>query len=339
MPGKQKRGIFSFGFIFVISLICLSLAALWIMLAQPTLRSSPPSDIQVSAENLEKHVRMLSEQFVPRNAAAIANMNRTADYIKAEFEKAGKGTVSEQWYQVGSYRYRNVSLIMGDPTAPRVVIGAHYDGYGPHPGADDNASGVAGLIELAKLIADHPPKTAIEFVGYPLEEPPYFATSKMGSSKHVGHLRKNGIKCKYMISLEMIGYFTDERGTQHYPIKFLHLFYPEKGNFITVVGNNQNRSLTKNFKIAMKGATELPVVSICGPAAIPGIDFSDHRNYWHAGIPALMITDTAFYRNTAYHTPRDTADRLNYTKMAMVVTGVYEGIQKLDLRSGGQTQK
>lgn len=322
----MRKGI-SRSFKCVIGAICLLLLFGWFFLAQPSLRSAPRSGVIVSPGELERHVRMLSEEFAPRSASHIGNMNRTADYIKKEFKKPGEGVVSEQWFQVGSHRYRNISLIFGDPDAERIVVGAHYDGYGRYPAADDNASGVAGLIELAGVVAKNPIKTAIEFVAYPLEEPPFFGTPKMGSAKHVGHLREYGVVCRYMISLEMIGYFSDERGSQNYPISLLHLYYPEKGNYITVVGNTQNRRLTKRFKTAMKGTTDLPVFSICGSASIPGIDFSDHRNYWQVGIPAIMITDTAFYRNTAYHTPGDTADRLNYSKMAKVVIGVYEGIK------------
>ena len=316
--------------ILLLAVPAAGLVALWLILAQPTNQKSPKSDAVVDRSALEIHVRKLSEEFVPRNWAQIGNMNRTADYIKGEFQKVGLGKVSEQWYQVETYRYRNVSLLMGNPTSERIVVGAHYDAYGPHPAADDNASGVAGLIELAKLFAKNPIDTPIEFVGYPLEEPPYFGTGEMGSWKHAKALKKDGLTCKYMISLEMLGYFSDEKGSQEYPASFLKIFYPSRGNFIAVAGNNANRSLIKKFKIGMLGTTELPVKSICGPASLPGIDFSDHRNYWRAGFPAVMITDTAFYRNSAYHTPNDTADRLDYEKMAMVVVAVYEAIRRLE---------
>lgn len=330
MLGKKMRKACSLGFLLVVGAICSVWLFGWFYLAQPTPFSAPPSEVRVDAAQLERHVRILSEDFVPRNASHIGNINRTADYIGDKFRAIGSGQVSEQWFETGSYRYRNVSLIFGDPNSERTVIGAHYDGYGRYPGADDNASGVAGLIELAKLISDHPLKSTVELVGYPLEEPPYFGTSEMGSYKHVEYLRKSEISCRYMISLEMIGYFTDEPASQSYPVSLLHWYYPEKGNFITIVGNTENRQLTRRFKSAMKGTSNLPVRSICAPASIPGIDFSDHRNYWHRGIPAIMITDTAFYRNTAYHTPDDTADRLDYKKMAQVVVGVFEGLKKLD---------
>ncbi|MDF1812277.1 MAG: M28 family peptidase [Verrucomicrobiales bacterium] len=315
--------------IFLFTVLAGIFGFVWIFLAQPGFRSGPASDKTVSSSALERHVRVLSEDFIPRNAAHIGNMNRTADYIKSEFEKAGTGRITEQWYETGSYRYRNVSLLLGDPEKQRIVIGAHYDAFGRFPAADDNASGVAGLIELAKLIAANPVDVTVELVGYPLEEPPYFGTSQMGSWQHVAHLQKSGVACRFMVSLEMIGYFSDQPGSQDYPHDLLHLFYPDKGNFITVVGNTENRVLIKQFKAGMKGATKLPVYSVCGPAMIPGIDFSDHRNYWQAGIPAVMVTDTAFYRNKAYHTAGDVADKLDFEKMALVVVGVYEAIAAL----------
>ncbi|MDF1751202.1 MAG: M28 family peptidase [Verrucomicrobiales bacterium] len=314
--------------VIVMTLAAGGLLFIWVFLAQPSLKRSSPSDVSVSPVNLEAHVRKLAIEFSPRNAAHIGNTNRTADYIKQQFEGIYAPGVSEQRFQVGSYRYRNVSLLIGNPEDERIVIGAHYDGFGPYQAADDNASGVAGLIELARLCANHDFGTAIEFVAYPLEEPPYFGTGNMGSARHASDIAAQGRACRFMISLEMIGYFSDEPDSQKYPHPLLYLFYPSKGNFITVVGNTENRRLTKSIKTGMKGATSLKVRSLCGPASIPGIDFSDHRNYWATGVPAVMVTDTAFYRNLAYHTSGDTADRLDYKKMAMVVVGVYEALQQ-----------
>jgi Zn-dependent M28 family amino/carboxypeptidase len=303
----------------------------WVILGQPSFRSSKKQEIAVNPDQLTVHVRVLAEDFFPRHGAHLGNINRTAEYLKAEFQKVGAGEVLENWFEMGNLRYRNVSLLLGDPKAERVVIGAHYDACGPQPGADDNASGVAGLIELAKLFGRNPlQNSAIELVGYPLEEPPWFGTEMMGSHHHAANLLRESVVCRYMICLEMIGYFSEQPESQKYPHPLLRFFYPNTGNFIMVVGNLEQRQLTRNFKVGMKGTTDLPVFSICGPAAIPGIDFSDHRNYWQMGIPALMITDTSFYRNLAYHTPADTPDRLDYQKMAQVVTGVFYAVKRLD---------
>lgn len=300
---------------------------LWLILTQPDFRKSAANPSEVSTAVLERHVKTLSVDFAPRSGKHLINTKRTADYIHQEFAKVGSGEVSDQWFELGSSRYRNVSLLLGDAKADRIVIGAHYDGYDTTPGADDNASGVAGVIELAKLFANDPISTPIEFVGFPLEEPPYFRTEHMGSRHHADAMTT---KCKYMISVEMIGYFSDERGSQAYPVPLLNLVYPSKGNFIAVVGNMSERKLLRDFKVGMKGSTELPVYSISGPEALPGIDFSDHRNYWAAGYPAVMVTDTSFYRNLEYHTANDTYDRLDYNRMAMVIRGIESAVRRLE---------
>jgi len=309
------------------------LGLLWFYIAQPTLKSSAKSDAEVSPERLEKHVRMLSETFAPRSFAHFKNLNATASYIADELGAIDSGgKLTDQFFDVDRKRYRNISLFLNEnKKGPRVIVGAHYDGYGEFPAADDNASGVAGLIELARLIGDgNSINFPIEFVAYPLEEPPHFGSAVMGSSFHARSLKKENHDVKLMISLEMIGYFLDEIGSQHYPNKLLYLMYPARGNFIAVIGRTDMRDAIKNFKIGMKGTTNLPVYSIAAPAALPGVDFSDHRNYWEQGYPAVMVSDTAFYRNTAYHTSGDTADRLDYSRMSETVIAVFEALKALE---------
>ncbi|MEO0416600.1 MAG: M28 family peptidase, partial [Verrucomicrobiota bacterium] len=303
----------------------------WWVLAQPTNQRSEPIHVTVSPESLERHVRVLSEDFIPRNWKHLGNLHRTGNYLTAEFEKIGVGTVADQWFQTANgSRYRNVSLLIGDATKPRIIVGAHYDAYSIYPGADDNASGVAGLIELARLVAASPIESPVEFVAYPLEEPPHFGTREMGSWQHADATKRAGVECKYMISLEMIGYFTDEKGSQDYPLPLLKAIYPSTGDFIAVAGNFDHRDLIQEFKIGMRCCENLPIVSISAPRQLPGIDFSDHRNYWMAGFPAIMITDTAFYRNKNYHTVEDTAEKLDFDKMASVVAATFNAMQRLE---------
>jgi hypothetical protein len=278
---------------------------------------------------LEAHVRRLAA-LSPRDAYHPENLGRVADYVRGAFVQAATeaatgvtAEVSEQPFTADGGRYRNVIARFGPRTGERIVVGAHYDAAGPYPGADDNASGVAGLLELARLlgrVGSLPVR--VELVAYPLEEPPYFATDRMGSAVHAAALRKEGVPVRAMLSLEMIGFFRDAPGSQRFPTPALRPFYPSRGNFITVVGRPGDAALVRHIKRAMRGATELPVYSICAPPALPGIDFSDHRNYWHHGYPAVMITDTAFYRNPHYHTEHDTPDTLDYRRMAWVVDGV-----------------
>jgi Zn-dependent M28 family amino/carboxypeptidase len=274
---------------------------------------------------LEVHVRRLSETFFPRDAGHPENLDRVAAYIRQEFKQA-KGRVAEQPYEVNGTTYRNVTALFGPETKERIVVGAHYDSAGEQPGADDNASGVAGLIELAYLLGKTPLPVCVELVAFTLEESGHFRTAQMGSAIHAGSLKKQGILVRVMFSLEMIGYFTDALHSQSFPVSLLAAFYPSQGNFIAVVGKLDQLSAVRRVKQAMRGASPLPVYSINAPRFVPGIDFSDHRNYWQAGYKAVMITDTAFYRNPNYHTWQDMADTLDYQRMAMVVQGVYAAV-------------
>lgn len=293
----------------------------------PPMRSPRPH-ASVNPARLEAHVRALAEDFVPRDENHPENLDRAAAYIGREFEQAG-GAVEDQVFEIRGTPYRNVIARFGPDTKERIVVGAHYDAAGPYPGADDNASGVAGLIELAFLLGKGSLPLRVELVAYTLEEPPYFASPAMGSAIHAASLKKQGVKVRAMISLEMIGYFTDEPGSQELPAPFLKLFYPSTGNFIAVVGKLGQGSLVRKIKNAMKRASPLPVQSINAPTSLPGVDFSDHRNYWAAGYPAVMITDTAFFRNPNYHAPSDTPETLDYRRMGMVVEGVYGAVKAL----------
>jgi len=303
------------------------MAAIWIILARPMVAEQeihkPP--ILVDADALRKHVVALSERFFPRSDEYPENLTKVADYIATSFRASGS-RVNEQEFQVYKARYKNIIAEYGPPSSEILVVGAHYDTAGEQPGADDNASGVAGLLEIGRLLAQDKLGSRVMLAAYTLEEPPNFRTEHMGSTVHARSLKENGVSVKLMISLEMIGYFSENKNSQSFPIPFLRLFYPSQGNFILVVDrlfSNQARGLKK----WMSAVSEVPVYSINAPAFIPGVDFSDHQSFWKYGYPAVMVTDTAFYRNAAYHSLRDTADRLDYRKMAQVVYGVYSYIK------------
>lgn len=284
--------------------------------------------MNVDREQLKKHVRMLSVDLSPRDAGHPRNLNRAANYIHDQFEPFAD-EVKEQSYTTGNMMVRNIRAFFGPDTDERIVVGAHYDVAGPFPGADDNASGVAGLLELARLFSEEELPMKVELVSWPLEEPPYFYTRKMGSFVHAKSLKEQGINVRAMIALEMIGYFTDEPDSQSFPLFLLRLFYPSTGNFIAVVGKLFQRNIVRSVREAMRGASPLAVESINAPRLLPGIAFSDHINYWWAGYPAVMITDTAMYRNPNYHTAFDTPDTLDYERMAQVVTGVRAAVWAL----------
>jgi len=288
----------------------------------------PPASPRADPNRLQTHVRTLAEDLTPRDADHPERLAPVADYIEAQLAPH-TDRLDDQPYQVDGVTVRNVIARFGPGTGDRIIVGAHHDTAGPYPGADDNASGVAGLIELARLLAKDDLSFPVDLVSYPLEEP--FYTNQMGSAVHATALKERGVSVRAMLSLEMIGYFTDAPKSQQFPLFVLRPFYPSEGNFIAVVGKwgwGQRRLVTR-VRDGMQAATPLPVHSINAPRIVPGIAFSDHLNYWHAGYDAVMITDTAFYRNPHYHAPSDTPETLDYTRMAQVVDGVRGAIDAL----------
>lgn len=318
-------------FLFLIFALCGIFGGLllivWYYLAAPTFGQNQRSTAQVEATRLRSHVELLSKKLSPRSAAHPETLLQCASYIRKHFAQAGAFT-EMQPFTVNGKQYANVIGRFGRQHTRTVVIGAHYDAASGTPGADDNASGVAGLIELAYLIGKQNPDVGIELVAFTLEEPPYFSTNKMGSVFHAASIsRRQDIVG--VIVLEMIGYFNDAPGSQSYPLPVFKLFYPDTGNFITIIGRLDQRSFTQQIKHAMKGATDLPVFSINAPSGVRGVDFSDHRSYWEHELNAVMITDTAFLRNRSYHKPEDVAEKLDYHRMGQVVIGIFEAIKKL----------
>jgi Zn-dependent M28 family amino/carboxypeptidase len=278
----------------------------------------------IEMDSLLKHVQYLTNTPEPRNFRNLESLNKAATYIKAKFRSYGYN-VEEQNFNVEQNDYKNVIACFKNPNCPKIVIGAHYDVCGDQPGADDNASGVAGLLEIARIIKQSEVKInyEIEFVAYSLEEPPFFATENMGSFYHAQKLHRNKKKIELMICLEMIGYFSEEENSQKYPIGIFSWFYPDKGNFIAAISNISSKYYANSYKRAVKSTTDLECVSFSAPSfLIPGLDYSDHRNYWHFGYKAIMLTDTAFLRNKNYHELEDTIDKLDFRKMSMVISGV-----------------
>jgi len=285
----------------------------------PATAGSPPATVDEVA--LEGHVRALAVDFHPRSVDDPAKLEAAGDYVLAQMRAAG-ATPRIQEVQAGGKTWRNILASFGPTEGPLLVIGAHYDSCGDTPGADDNASGVAALLELARLLAASPPSQPVELVAFTLEEPPYFRTESMGSFWHARELQRQGRGVRLMMSLEMIGYFRDEPKSQRYPGGGLGAFYPDQGNFIALVGPFRDFGLMRDIKGVFRGASDLPVESINAPASVRGIDFSDHMNYWRFGMPAIMVTDTAFLRNANYHQRGDTPETLDYARMAKVVRAV-----------------
>ena len=311
--------------------VVLGTAACLVM--QPT-GSGPQVASQADANRLREQVRTFSEDFGPRYFDRPENLARCREFLIREFQQCGAHT-EEQVYQVAGREFRNVRAFFGGKSAPRIVVGAHYDtceedaGF-INRGADDNASGVVGLLGVARLLQQQrPADTTVELVAYCTEEPPYFASPDMGSHRHAALLQQEQATVKGVLVLEMIGCYSDAPGSQRYPMPLLRLFYPSKGNFLSLVGGVGDRPLLAKTKRAMKGAAPLPVYSSCIPRSLSSVHLSDHRNYWPFGYPAIMVTDTAFYRNDHYHQAGDVWQTLDYPRMAQAVTQVYQAVLAL----------
>ena len=269
-------------------------------------------------------VKWLTSVNPPRHAGNISSLNQVADRI-AQIFKTLRCRTEMQPFPVEGQEYRNVIASFGPDDGPRIVVGAHYDVCGDQPGADDNASAVAGLLEIARMLDRQQPtlKYRVDLVAFSLEEPPYFATEHMGSAVHARKLQQQRILVKAMICLEMIGYFSDKPNSQQFPDERLSQLYPHTGNFIIVVGKTGQEAFTAKIKQLMKPHAKVGVESINLPTSMGLAGLSDHRNYWPYGIDAVMINDTSFLRNPHYHKKSDTIDTLNFDKMAEVVKGVY----------------
>ncbi|WP_082318109.1 M28 family peptidase [Hymenobacter sp. DG25A] len=268
---------------------------------------------------LHRHLVALTTTPEPRNHLHLASLNQAAEYIKAGLAAAG-ARPTEQPYEVNGRTYRNILGSFGPVEGPRLIIGAHYDVCGEQPGADDNGTGVAALLEVARLLGRQPALPyRVDVVAYTLEEPPFFRTPQMGSYVHAQSLHKAGVTVRGMVALEMLGYYDDQKGTQDYPVAPLKWIYGSRGNYVTVARKIGDGRFARQFARHYKAAATLPVKRFTAPVWLPGIDFSDHLNYWHFGYPAVLLTDTAFYRNKHYHEPTDTPDRLDMRRLSLAV--------------------
>jgi Zn-dependent M28 family amino/carboxypeptidase len=251
------------------------------------------------------------------------------DYLRGELIQAGYN-VTEQTYGVQGHAATNLEaeLVGSDGSARTVVIGAHYDSVPATVGADDNATGVAAVLELARDLRGSKMRRTVRFVLFVNEEPPYFQTEQMGSFVYARHLRHDGVPVSAMISLEMLGFYSDAPGSQKYPALF-GLFYPSRGNFVGLVGNSESRDLVRRATRKFRESSQFPSEGVAAPASLPGVGWSDQWSFWQQGYPAIMITDTAMFRYPYYHTPLDTVDKLDFEKMARVVDGVRNVIVSL----------
>lgn len=272
-------------------------------------------------KRLKHHIYKLSHQIGDRSVFEYQKLNEAEKYITKELSSYSYN-VAYQKYKVSGKTVKNIIATKAGIKKRKgiIVVGAHYDSC-YSPGADDNASAVAGLLELARFMSDKPTKCSIKFIAFVNEEPPFFKTEQMGSRVYTRDAKARGEEIKAAVVLEMIGYYSNEPLSQKYP-PLLDPFYPGKGNFIAVVGNLSSDWLVKEIVSSFKKESTFSIESLVAPSFVPGVDFSDNWSFWEEDYPAVMITDTAFYRNSNYHAKGDTYETLDYKSMTEVVKGL-----------------
>lgn len=311
----------------------LALVLAWVAAALPVPSSAGEiqpgpvpmqEDRRSPIDRLQDHVRMLTETIGERSVAVPENLDSAAAYLQSSFEGLGI-PVHRQSYRYGSRTFSNIVAELRPDRSPAAhyLLGAHYDSVAGTVGADDNASAVAVMLETARELALAPPSDiAVTFVGFTLEEPPAFGTRFMGSRVYAAAARKDGIRIDGMICLEMVGYTCREPGCQRYPFPLSFFGYPDTGDFIGVVGNLGSRDLVRSLKAGIQRSGHMPVVSLTVPFngwIVPAVRLSDHAAFWDKGFAAVMVTDSAFFRNPHYHRASDTMDTLDFGFMARLV--------------------
>ena len=318
--------------IFWLTLAAATAWLLWYMIKVPGVSYSGAlqpltEDERILAANLRAHVAAIASR--EHNFLRPAELEAAAQTIEKAF--AGLGyAVATQRFVSGPAEVRNIEVeVRGERLASEIVIvGAHYDSVLGAPGANDNGSGVAAVIELARRFGAEKPARTLRFVAFVNEEPPFAHSDAMGSRHYSRRARARGENVVAMLSLETIGYYSDTPGSQRYPFP-LGFFYPSAGNFIAFVSNFASRPLLHEAVASFRRHARIPSEGVAAPAWIPGVDWSDHWSFWQEGWPALMVTDTAPYRYPHYHTSGDTPDKVDYERVARVVTGLHAMLRDL----------
>ncbi len=279
--------------------------------------------------DLRAHVDRLAGDIGERNLFHYEQLVMAAEYIRITLSRSGY-EVRQQAYEVAGQVCENLEaeLVGTDRRDEIVVLGAHYDSVRGSPGANDNATGVAALLALARTFSDRRPSRTLRFVAFVNEEPPFFQTPRMGSRVYAKRSRQRDEKIVAMLSLETLGYYSDEPGSQSYPFPF-SLVYPSTANFIAFVGNVKAGSLVRQIVGAYRRHAQFPSEGGALWGFIPGVGWSDHWAFWREGFPAIMVTDTALFRYAAYHSPRDTPEKVQYGRMARMLIGLEPVISEL----------
>lgn len=276
---------------------------------------------------LRRDVAALAQEIGERSVSVPTGLARAADYVERALTEAGHHT-TRQRYDVNGHGCDNIEAEIAGKSQQIVLIGAHYDSALGTPGADDNGSGVAALLALARSFAGQRPDKTLRFVAFANEEPPYFQTSSMGSVVYAKRSRARREDIVAMLSLETIGYFTDRPASQRYPFPF-GLLYPTTGDFIAFVGDRSSADLVRGALGSFRRNARFPSEGVAAPASVPGVGFSDHWSFWQEGYRAVMVTDTAPFRYRHYHERSDTPAEVAYAPMARVVVGLTRVVEDL----------
>jgi hypothetical protein len=297
--------------------------------SQPAMRGESRAGWPELEHRLMQHVRVLGGSIGERHLHRPRALQAAADYIRRVWTEQGYA-VSEEGYEVAGQPCANLVVEQRgsrDPWAI-VLVGAHYDSVMGSPGANDNGTGVALLLEMSRVLKQERLSRTVRFVAFVNEEPPYFLTQQMGSRVHARQARRRGDAIVAMLSLETLGYYSSDRGSQRYPFPF-GAFYPGTGNFLAVVGNLRSRGLVVDFLRHFMGGSDFPVEGVATFEWIPGINWSDHWSFWKEGYPALMLTDTAPFRYPEYHSARDLPERINGRAFSRAASGIIHAVRRL----------
>lgn len=335
MPPPLARGLMKRVYV-VVAVAVVGLLVWLAMIRMPgkSFRGAPPPltpDESALSRELAADVRKLAGEIGERNVQHYRELVSAADFIDRSFVDAGL-RVRRDGYDVAGHLCENIEAeIAGSGSAGNeiVVIGAHYDSVYGSPGANDNGSGVAAVLALARRFAHTSPARTLRFVAFANEEPGYFQTEQMGSWVYASRCQAHNDRVTAMLSLETIGYFSKESGSQKYPVPGLGLLYPTTGNFIAFVANTSSRALLREALETFRTHATIASEGAALPSNVPGVGWSDHWAFWQHGYPAFMITDTAPFRYPHYHARSDTPDQLDYDSMARVVAALQPVIGKL----------
>ena len=284
---------------------------------------SPLTETEGKLSNeLRRHIVTLSQEIGARSVQASAGLDAARRYVETSLEGFDY-VVKSQEFEVAGVVCANVEVELPGLSRPSeiVIVGGHYDGYRMQPAANDNATGTAAVLELARLLRGHQPARTLRFVAFVNEEPPYFKTNNMGSRVYAKRCSERGEDVVAMLSLETLGYYNDVEGSQEYPA-VIGWLYPSRGNFVGFVGNLSSRGLVRRAVSTFRSNAHFPSEGAALPAFITGVDWSDHASFWKEGFPAAMVTDTAVFRYPHYHTHSDTPDKIDFNRLARVVAGL-----------------